>query len=79
MPDKPDNSNTSDDKSCTFYNLLVEFVKMKEGRPHNTSYFWSFQDIQFIVSVIKNMSPARRAAFKEQFKDYQIAKVLSIE
>jgi len=62
-----------------FYSMLVQFVAFKEGHPHNHDYQWSGKDIQYVRAALDELTQAQRAAFQERFKDYQIAKLISIQ
>jgi hypothetical protein len=61
-----------------FYSMLVQFVILKEGHPHNHDYQWSGKDMLFVRAALDELAQVQRAAFRERFRDYQVTKLISI-
>jgi hypothetical protein len=77
MP-KPTPMNFVDDAEA-FYTMLVQFVVLKEGHPHNHDYQWSVRDVLYVRAAMDEMTQDQRSAFQERFKDYQITKIISLQ
>lgn len=73
-----DNSDTFGETSDAFSAMLSQFIKMKEGHPHNHEYQWSSKDILYIRAALDEMTADQRNAFRDTFKDYQIVKVIFV-
>jgi hypothetical protein len=75
---KDDPTNFVEDAEA-FYTILVQFVELKKGPTHNHDHQWSYKDILYVQAALDELTQARRAAFQERFKDYQIEKLLPIQ
>jgi hypothetical protein len=62
-----------------FFTMLVQFVELKEGRPHNHDYQWSVREVLYVRAAMDEMTQDQRSAFQERFKDYQITKIISLQ
>jgi hypothetical protein len=81
MPPKKvmnDNSDTFTETSDAFSSMLTQFIKTKEGHPHNHEYQWSSIDILYIRAALDEMTANQRNVFRESTKDYQIVKVIFV-
>lgn len=81
MPPKKvinNNSDTFAETSDAFSAMLSQFIKVKEGFPHNYEYHWSAKDILYIRAALDEMTADQRNVFRESIKNYQIAKVIFI-
>ena len=72
------NSETFTETADAFSAMLLQFVKMQEGHPHNHEYEWSARDIMFIRAALDEMTADQRNSFRESIKEYQILKVISV-
>ena len=76
--EKRDDDFNFNEDSDAFFAMLVQFVKVKEGSPHNHSYQWKTVDLLYVRAALDEMSQDKRNDFCNLLKDYQITKVLSI-
>jgi hypothetical protein len=78
--DKLTNNNLNNfaEDAEAFFAMLAQFIKMKEGHPHNHNYQWSVKDILYIQAALDEMTEVQRSAFRAHFRDYQIVKILPI-
>lgn len=60
------------------YTMLVQFITLKEGHPHNHDYQWSGKDIFYVRAALDELTQAQRAMLQERFSDYQITKLILI-
>lgn len=75
---KPNPMNFVEDAEA-FYTMLVQFVELKEGHPHNHDYQWSVRDALYVRAAMDEMTQDQRSAFQDRFKDYQITKIISLQ
>ena len=73
----PDTDNFSE-TAAAFSAMLTQFIKIKEGHPHNREYKWSEKDLYYIQAALEQMTTEQRNVFRDNFKDYQIVKLISI-
>jgi hypothetical protein len=77
MP-KPNPINFVEDAEA-FYSMIVQFVVLKEGPPHNHDYQWAVRDVLYVRAAMDEMTQDQRSAFQERFKDYQITKIIALQ
>ena len=70
--------DTFTETSDAFSAMLIQFIKTKEGHPHNHEYEWSPRDILYVQAALDELTANQRNAFRESVKEYQILKVISV-
>ncbi|MGC1454561.1 MAG: hypothetical protein WA946_05170 [Nitrospirota bacterium] len=81
MPPKKEMNNESDtftETADAFSAMLIQFIKVREGYPHNHEYEWSPRDILYVQAALDEMTADQRNAFRESIKEYQILKVIRV-